>query len=174
MAVAKKTTKPSIKYQEQIHKAFAETLDKEKKEKFDKLAKENPELKDLAAFKQSSESVAISSGNFEICKFFFLNEDNGFDFSGKPHWKSVAQTVRANITAYNNFVTFEEDEEQGDFKIIYKALIKKLDEYFSLAAESALRQYYGDDYISFAEQLTEEKEKQQAARLATRKANSGK
>lgn len=173
MAVAKKTTKPSIKYQEQIHKAFAETLDKEKKEKFDKLAKENPELKDLAAFKQSSESVAISSGNFEICKFFFLNEDNGFDFSGSPHLKSVAQTVRANITAYNNFVTFEKEEEQTDYKKIYKALIKKLDDYFVLAAESALRQYYGDAYISFAEKFTKAEEKRQAARVAKRKANSG-
>lgn len=170
MAVAKekKTNKPStIK----IHKAFAEIIDKEKKEKFDKLAKENPELKNLAAFKQSPESVAISSGNFEICKFFFLNEDNAFDFSGSPHWKSVAQTVRANITAYNNFVAFEKDEEEADYKKIYKTLIKKLDEYFALAAESALRQFYGDTYISFAEKFTEEK--MQSARGSKRKANSG-
>lgn len=171
----KKPNKPStIKYQDAIHKAFAETIDKEAKEKFDKLVESNPELKDVAVFNQSKESAAISDSNIEICKFFFLSEDSAFDFSGKPHWKSVAQTVRANVTAYNNFVTFEEDEEQGDFKKIYKALIKKLDEYFSLAAESALREYYGDTYINFAEQLTEEKEKQQAARLATRKANSGK
>lgn len=149
----------AIKYQLSIHKAFAEYLDKENKEKFDNLVKENPELKDVAVFKQSAESVAISSGNFEICKFFFLNEDNGFDFSGEPHWKSVAQTVRANITAYNNFVAFEEDEEQADYKKIYKALIKKLDEYFALAAESALRQYYGDDYINFADDYTKRKAK---------------
>lgn len=164
----KRTNKPStIK----IHKAFAESIDKETKEKFDKMVEGNPELKDVAAFKQSPESVAISSGNFEICKFFFLNEDNGFDFSGSPHLKSVAQTVRANITAYNNFVTFEKEEEQADYKKIYKALIKKLDEYFSLAAESALREYYGDSYISFAEKFTEEK--MQSARGSKRKANSG-
>ena len=120
----------AIKYQLSIHKAFAESLDKENKEKIDNFIKENPELKDVAVFKQSSESVAISSGNFEICKFFFLNEDNGFDFSGEPHLKSVAQTVRANITAYNNFVTFEKEEEQADYKKIYKALIKKLNDYF--------------------------------------------
>lgn len=149
----------AIKYQLSIHKAFAESLDKENKEKFDNLVKENPELKDVAVFKQSAESVAISSGNFEICKFFFLNEDNAFDFSGSPHWKSVAQTVRANITAYNNFVAFEEDEEQDDFKKIYKTLIKKLDEYFALAAESALREYYGDSYISFADDYTKSKAK---------------
>lgn len=170
----KKPKKPEIKYQAQIHKAFAETIDKEAKEKFDKLVESNPELKDVVVFNHSKESAAISDSNIEICKFFFLNEDSAFDFSGKPHLKSVAQTVRANITAYNNFVTFEDEEEQADYKKIYKALIKKLDDYFALAAESALRQYYGDDYISFAEQLTEEKEKQQAARLATRKANSGK
>lgn len=149
----------AIKNQDKMHKAFAESLDKEAKEKFDKLAKENPELKNLAAFKQSPESVAISSGNFEICKFFFLNEDNGFDFSGEPHLKSVAQTVRANITAYNNFVTFEKEEEQADYKKIYKALIKKLDDYFELAAESALREYYGDSYISFADDYTKSKAK---------------
>lgn len=149
----------AIKYQLSIHKAFAESLDKENKEKFDNFIKENPELKDVAVFKQSSESVAISSGNFEICKFFFLNEDNGFDFSGEPHLKSVAQTVRANITAYNNFVTFEKEEEQADYKKIYKALIKKLNDYFELAAESALRQYYGDDYINFAEDYTKSKAK---------------
>ena len=149
----------AIKYQLSIHKAFAESLDKENKEKFDNFIKENPELKDVAVFKQSSESVAISSGNFEICKFFFLNEDNGFDFSGEPHLKSVAQTVRANITAYNNFVTFEKEEEQADYKKIYKALIKKLDDYFELADESALRQYYGDDYINFADDYTKRKAK---------------
>ena len=149
----------AIKYQLSIHKAFAESLDKENKEKFDNFIKENPELKDVAVFKQSSESVAISSGNFEICKFFFLNEDNGFDFSGEPHLKSVAQTVRANITAYNNFVTFEKEEEQADYKKIYKALIKKLNDYFELAAESALRQYYGDSYISFADDYTKSKAK---------------
>lgn len=149
----------AIKNQDKMHKAFAESLDKEFKEKFDKLVEGNPELKNIAAFKQSPESVAISSGNFEICKFFFLNEDNAFDFSGSPHWKSVAQTVRANITAYNNFVAFEEDEEQADYKKIYKALIKKLDEYFALAAESALRQFYGDSYISFADDYTKRKAK---------------
>lgn len=149
----------AIKNQDKMHKAFAESLDKELKEKFDKLVEGNPELKNIAAFKQSPESVAISSGNFEICKFFFLNEDNAFDFSGSPHWKSVAQTVRANITAYNNFVAFEEDEEQADYKKIYKALIKKLDEYFALAAESALRQFYGDDYISFADDYAKSKAK---------------
>lgn len=149
----------AIKNQDKMHKAFAESLDKEFKEKFDKLVEGNPELKDIAAFKQSPESVAISSGNFEICKFFFLNEDNAFDFSGSPHWKSVAQTVRANITAYNNFVAFEEDEEQADYKKIYKALIKKLDDYFALAAESALRQFYGDSYISFADDYTKSKAK---------------
>lgn len=149
----------AIKNQLSIHKAFAEILDKEAKEKFDKLVKENPELKDVAVFKQSPESVAISSGNFEICKFFFLNEDNGFDFGGSPHWKSVAQTVRANITAYNNFVTFEKEEEQADYKKIYKALVKKLDDYFALAAESALREFYGDSYISFADDYTKSKAK---------------
>lgn len=149
----------AIKNQDKMHKAFAEILDKEAKEKFDKLVKENPELKDVAVFKQSPESVAISSGNFEICKFFFLNEDNGFDFGGSPHWKSVAQTVRANITAYNNFVTFEDEEEQADYKKIYKALVKKLDDYFALAAESALRQFYGDSYISFADDYTKRKAK---------------
>ena len=149
----------AIKNQDKMHKAFAESLDKEAKEKFDKLAKENPELKNLAAFKQTPESAAISSGNFEICKFFFLNEDNGFDFSGEPHLKSVAQTVRVNITAYNNFVTFEKEEEQADYKKIYKTLIKKLDEYFALAAESALREYYGDSYISFADDYTKSKTK---------------
>lgn len=149
----------AIKNQDKMHKAFAESLDKEFKEKFDKLVEGNPELKNIAAFKQSPESVAISSGNFEICKFFFLNEDNAFDFSGSPHWKSVAQTVRANITAYNNFVAFEEDEEQADYKKIYKALIKKLDDYFALAAESALRQFYGDSYISFADDYTKSKAK---------------
>lgn len=162
----------AIKYQAQIHKAFAENIDKEAKEKFDKLVKDNPELKDVAIFKQSHESAVISEGNFEICKHFFLDEDSAFDFNGKPHGKTVAQTVKANIIAYNNFLKFEEDEEQEDYKKIYKSLIKNLDEYFSLAAESALREYYGDAYVDFAAKFTEAEEKKQAARVAKRKANS--
>ncbi len=163
----------AIKYQAQIHKAFADSIDKEAKEKFDLLIEANPELANVAVFKQSHEAAVISSSNYEICKQMFLDEDKAFSFSGaKPHRKNVKQTAKANLVAYNNFVTFLEDEDEGqeEYKKIYRALIKNLDEYFSLAAENALEDYYGDKYIEFAENFTEEEEKRQAARVAKRKA----
>lgn len=166
----------AIKYQSQIHKAFADSLDKEAKEKFDLLIEANPELANVADFKQSPEAAAISSSNLDICKYFFFDEEKPFRFSGdKERVKTVAQTVRANIVAYNNFVTFEkaeEEDKQEDFKKIYKSLIKNLDEYFSIAAEYALREKYGESYIDFAETFTKEEEKRQAARVAKRKAKS--
>lgn len=167
----------AIKYQSQIHKAFADSLDKEAKEKFDLLIEANPELANVADFKQSPEAAAISSSNLDICKYFFYDEEKPFKFSGdnKERVKTVAQTVRANVVAYNNFVNFEkaeEEDKQEDFLKIYKSLIKNLDEYFSIAAEYALKARHGDSYIDFAKNFTEEEEERQAARVAKRKAKS--
>ena len=163
----------AIKYQAQIHKAFADSIDKEAKEKFDLLIEANPELANVADFKQSPEAAVVSSSNLKICKHFFLDEKNAFSFSNdKERRKNVAQTVKANIVAYNNFVDFAGHEKEEDFKKIYKSLIKNLDEYFSLVAEFALREKYGESYIDFAETFTKEEEKRQAARVAKRKAKS--
>ena len=81
-----------------------------------------------------------------------------------------------------------EEEAFDDYKYVYLTIVDALEVYFSIAAESALREYF-TDYAEFADNFTKEEEKiqakrmakkhkteeekKQAARVAKRKANSG-
>lgn len=187
----KKPNKPSIKYQAKIHKAYSELIDKEAKDEANKALEElkqsHPNLQ--LAFKPSPLAEVLTKTNREICKALFVDseEPNAFSFN-KPRSKTVEQTVRANLTAYNNAKTALEEEAFDDYKYVYITIVDALEVYFSIAAESALREYF-TGYAEFADNFTKEEEKRQAernakkrkteeekkqaARVAKRKANSG-
>lgn len=191
-AKEKKPKKPEIKYQAKIHKAYSELIDKEAKEEANKALEElkqsHPNLQ--LAFKPSPLAEVLTKTNREICKALFVDSEESDAFSfNKPRSKTVEQTVRANLTAYNNAKTALEEEAFDDYKYVYKTIVDAYEVYFSIAAESALREYF-TGYAEFADNFTKEEEKRQAersakklkteeekkraARVAKREANSGK
>ena len=191
-AKEKKPKKPEIKYQAKIHKAYSEFIDKEDKAKalevLEELKKNHPNIS--LAYQPSPLAEVLTKTNREICKALFVDseESNAFSFN-KPRSKTVEQTVRANLTAYNNAKTALEEEAFDDYKYVYKTIVDAYKVYFSIAAESALREYF-TGYAEFADNFTKEEEKRQAersakklkteeekkraARVAKREANSGK
>lgn len=187
----KKPKKPEIKYQDKIHKAYSELIDKEAKaeaiEALECLKNTYPNVQ--LAFKPSPLAEVLTKTNREICKALFVDSEESDAFSfNKPRSKTVEQTVRANLIAYNNAKTALKEEAFDDYKYVYKTIVDALEVYFSIAAESALREYF-TGYAEFADNLTKEEEqkqaervakkrkteeeKKQAARVAKRKANSG-
>lgn len=191
-AKQKKPNKPSIKYQAKIHKEYSELIDKEAKAEANKALEElkqsHPNLQ--LAFKPSPLAEVLTKTNREICKALFVDseESNAFSFN-KPRSKTVEQTVRANLTAYNNAKTALDEETFDDYRYVYQTIVDAYEVYFSIAAESALREYF-TGYAEFADNFTKEEEKRQAersakklkteeekkraARVAKREANSGK
>ncbi len=167
----KKPNKPSIKYQAKIHKAYSELIDKEAKaeaiEALEGLKKSYPNVQ--LAFKPSPLAEVLTKTNREICKALFVDseESNAFSFD-KPRSKTVEQTVRANLTAYNNAKTALDEEAFADYKYVYQTIVDAYEVYFSIAAESALREYF-TDYADFADNFTKEEEKKQAERVAKKR-----
>ena len=171
----KKPKKPEIKYQAKIHKEYSELIDKEAKaeaiEALEGLKKTYPNVQ--LAFQPSPLAEVLTKTNREICKALFVDSEESGAFSfNKPRSKTVEQTVRANLTAYNNAKTALDEEAFDDYKYVYKTIVDAYEVYFSIAAESALREYF-TGYAEFADNFTKEEEKRQAARVAKRKANSG-
>lgn len=187
----KKPKKPEIKYQAQIHKAYSELIDEEDKAKalevLEELKKNHPNIP--LAYQPSPLAEVLTKTNREICKALFVDSEESDAFSfNKPRSKTVEQTVRANLIAYNNAKTALEEEAFDDYKYVYITIVDALEVYFSLAAESALREYF-TGYAEFADNYTKEEEKKQAeksakrlkteeekkraARAAKREANSG-
>lgn len=190
-AKEKKPKKPEIKYQAKIHKAYSELIDKEAKaeaiEALEGLKKTYPNVQ--LAFQPSPLAQVLTKTNREICKALFVDSEESDAFSfNKPRSKTVEQAVRANLTAYNNAKTALDEEAFDDYKYVYKTIVDAYEVYFSIAAESALREYF-TDYAEFADNYTKEEEKRQAersakklkteeekkraARAAKREANSG-
>lgn len=191
-AKEKKPKKPEIKYQKKIHKEYSELIDKEAKaeaiEALEGLKKTYPNVQ--LAFQPSPLAEVLTKTNREICKALFVDseESNAFSFN-KPRSKTVEQTVRANLTAYNNAKTALDEETFDDYRYVYQTIVDAYEVYFSIAAESALREYF-TGYAEFADNFTKEEEKRQAersakklkteeekkraARVAKREANSGK
>lgn len=191
-AKEKKPKKPSINYQAKIHKAYSELIDKEDKAKalevLEELKKNYPNIS--LAYQPSPLAEVLTKTNREICKALFVDseESNAFSFN-KPRSKTVEQTVRANLTAYNNAKTALDEETFDDYRYVYQTIVDAYEVYFSIAAESALREYF-TGYAEFADNFTKEEEKRQAersakklkteeekkraARVAKREANSGK
>lgn len=163
----------AIKYQQRIHKAFAEKLNEASKVEFEEMLKQFPKVR--AEFKPLEDEAAIEKGNFEICKFFYLESETkeGFEFKN-PRKKTVTETVRANVRAYQNILDTLEVEEDEEFSKIYKSLQKEYEKYFEVAAERCLGDYYGEEYTKFAEEFTKEEEAAQKKRVDTRKANQAK
>lgn len=150
----------AIKYQQRIHKAFAdEVLIAEKRQALEEALADKPEL--LAAMKdnpfESAEVDAIIGGNVAICEYFATKSEEGdaLVFSTE-HAKSVKQTVRANLNYYKNIVEFVGDEKEEPYAKIYSAILKKLDEYFENAAEDILADVYGEQYTAFFDAKTAE------------------
>lgn len=187
----KKPKKPEIKYQAKIHKEYSELVDKEAKadaiKALEEFKQSHPNVQ--LAIKPSPLAEVLTKTNREICKALFVDSEESGVFSfNKPRSKTVVQTVRANLTAYNNAKTALEEEAFDDYKYVYQTIVDALEVYFSIAAESALREYF-TGYAEFADNYTKEEEKRQAeksakklkteeekkqaARVAKRKANSG-
>lgn len=111
----------------------------------------------------------LTKTNLDICKALFVESEESGAFSfNKPRSKTVEQTVRANLIAYNNAKTALEEEAFDDYKYVYKTIVDALEVYFSIAAESALREYF-TGYAEFADNYTKEEEKKQAAKSAKRR-----
>lgn len=158
----------AIKYQQRIHEAYAAKIDEKAKAEFDKAREAFPNVP--MKFVPSDEATVLCNGNVEICEYFFLKSDirESFEFA-KARPKTVEQAVRANVTAYRAAQDALEVEDSEDYKKIYKALVKSYEDYFALAAESALREAY-TDYADFAAEFTSKEEATQAKRIAARKA----
>lgn len=169
-AKEKKPKKPEIKYQAKIHKAYSELIDKEAKaeaiEALEGLKKTYPNVQ--LAFQPSPLAEVLTKTNREICKALFVDSEESGAFSfNKPRSKTVEQTVRANLIAYNNAKTALEEEAFDDYKYVYITIVDALEVYFSIAAESALREYF-TGYAEFADNYTKEEEKKQTASAAKR------
>ena len=166
----KKPKKPEIKYQAQIHKAYSELIDEDAKAKaieaIEGLKKTYPNVQ--LAFQPSPLAKVLTKTNREICKALFVDSEESDAFSfNKPRSKTVEQTVRANLIAYNNAKTALEEEAFDDYKYVYQTIVDALEVYFSIAAESALREYF-TGYAEFADNYTKEEGKKRAASSAKR------
>lgn len=167
----KKPKKPEIKYQAKIHQAYSEFIDKEDKAKalevLEELKKNHPSIP--LAYQPSPLAKVLTESNLEICKALFVDSEESKAFSvNKPRSKTVEQTVRANLTAYNNVKTALEEEAFDDYKYVYKTIVDAYEVYFSIAAESALREYF-TGYAEFADNFTKEEEKRQAERVSKKR-----
>lgn len=133
-----------------LYKAFANHLDEERKKTYKELVAENPQIAEVAVFQSSPEVQAIRSGDVSICEHFALKSDlkEGLEFS-VPHSKSVTQTVRANIAAYNNILAALKEEKKPEYLKVYKSLKSAYDKYFALASEEVLEDVYGTEFTSF-------------------------
>ena len=170
-AKVKKPNKPKINYQAKIHKAYSEIIDKEAKaeaiEALEGLKKSYPNVQ--LAFKPSPLAEVLTKTNREICKALFVDSEESDAFSfNKPRSKTVEQTVRANLTAYNNAKTALDEEVFADYRYVYQTIVDAYEVYFSIAAESALREYF-TGYAEFADNYTKEEEKKQAERVAKKR-----
>ncbi|RGV39959.1 hypothetical protein, partial [Collinsella sp. AF14-35] len=165
------TTSARATYQATIHKKYAEFIDEEAKaeanEVLEGLKKTHPNVP--LVFKPSPLAEVLTKTNREICKALFVDSEESSAFSfNKPRSKTVEQTVRANLIAYNNAKTALKEEAFDDYKYVYKTIVDALEVYFSIAAESALREYF-TGYAEFADNLTKEEEQKQAERVAKKR-----
>ena len=155
--MAKKFTANS---QKKIHAQFADLLYKEEKAEFsealNKAKKENSEfVKFMSAPKPSNKVSAIQSGNVDICREFYLNDEVGeaFDYQGEPegfHARTPKENVELSLDYYYKVFENQLDEKkESSYKTDYEAIKKALESYFSRVAEDCLEDYYKDKYVSF-------------------------
>lgn len=148
----------TVKYQQRIHEAFAKSLCVDAEEKYKEFCekyKMYPQLlesADVSSF-MPEDAAAIATSNMAICEYFAITceEETGITFSKGEHFKTVAQTVRANLTYYKNLLQFIKDEKEEKYAKIYKAIKTKVEAYFETAAEDVLIDVYGEQYLEFFE-----------------------
>lgn len=71
-----------------------------------------------------------------------------------PHTKSVTMTLRSNLAAYRNFEQFLNEEPSDDYAAVYNKLMNDFEDYFVLASEDMLCDYY-TDYREFRDSYIE-------------------
>lgn len=145
----------TIKYQQRIHEAFAKEIAGNPAEEMKKAVEQFPNLKGRVSEIDfmKPEAAAIATSNMAICEYFAITceEETGITFSKGEHFKTVAQTVRANLTYYKNLLQFIKDEKEEKYAKIYKAIKTKVEAYFETAAEDILMDVYGEQYLEFFE-----------------------
>lgn len=156
-----------------LYRAFADHLDEKQKEELEafeasvaEFRAKNPTFNRKISVSSSEEAQAIRSGDVSICEFFCLESDlkDGLEFS-TPHAKSVAQTVRANVTAYKSILLALDEETNEDYKKVYKSLKSAYDKYFALAAEDVLEDVYGEEFTSFKAEYEAKHSKKKDSKL---------
>lgn len=149
-----------MKYQQRIHKAFAEYLNKDKKEKakarFEELKEQFPELAERVNETDfyADGVMPISTDNVTICEYFSMDT---------PH-------VGPNVQAYRTIERCSKAETNPEYQKVYKSLLASYKKYFALAAEDTLADYYGEEYTTFAAQESEKIEAEMKAAADKRKA----
>lgn len=145
----------AIKYQQRIHEAFAKEIAGNPAEEMKKAVEQFPNLKGRVSEIDfmKPEAAAIATSNMAICEYFAITceEETGITFSKGEHFKTVAQTVRANLAYYKNLLQFIKDEKEEKYAKIYKAIKTKVEAYFETAAEDILMDVYGEQYLEFFE-----------------------
>ena len=165
----------NVKQLTRVHKKFAsERLGSKAEAKADETIAEHPELEGirdvLVAQFSSDEDTAILGSPLDICEFFAAEKrTEGMEFS-VPHTKSVTRTLSANFAAYRNFKQLLKEEPSDDYKKFYDKLIKDFDEYFVLASEDMLCDYF-TGYREFRDAFIEEENARYKATAAKRKGN---
>ncbi|MGO5251183.1 hypothetical protein ACTQ2Q_07515 [Atopobiaceae bacterium LCP21S3_F11] len=149
----------NVKQLARVHKKFAaEYFDNDAEAKADEVITEHPELAairdTLIAQYSSDEDTAILGGALDICEFFSEeNRTQGMEFSS-PHTKSVTMTLHSNLAAYRNFEQFLNEEPSDDYAAVYNKLMNDFEDYFVLASEDMLCDYY-TDYREFRDSYIE-------------------
>lgn len=75
------------------------------------------------------------------------------------HTKSVSVTLGTNIQTYKSIKQFLEEETDDEYAAIYSNIASQLEDYFILASEDMLCNYY-TDYLEFRDSYIEKKRAQ--------------
>lgn len=179
----------AIKYQQQIHKAFANELAKDapSSEEFyselqKKILEEHPEAAALIKMPKgvknqlSPELAAIADSNEELCKYFYCSTNAPFSDKAKSSANAYSSAFSSADTVKTYYDTLKaarmllEEENDKDFKKVHKRTVDALETYFSLVAESVLSEYYGNQYAQFVKKFTKAEEQRQAELYKKRQA----
>lgn len=170
-----------MRYQQRIHKAFSDLLEKESgntaKEQYEKAIEQFPQLKGNISVDSfaTGEVAALRKNNAEICAYFACDSDYSKQLAEQfPHAlrRELSQTVRANVLAYRDIIEVLQHESDVEYLSIYKSLFNNYEKYFELAAEDILTSVYGAKYTDFAGKLTAEYAAKAKEAAAKRKAKA--
>lgn len=183
----------AIKYQQQIHKAFAKEQAKDapsSEEFYSELQKqileEHPEAAALLKMPKgvknqlSPELAAIADSNEELCKYFYCSTNIPFDdkaLSPANAYSSAfssAEVVKAYYDTLNTSRILLEEEVDETYRKVHKRVVDALETYFSNVAEYVLNEYYGNEYKVFVKKFTKAEEAHQQEQYKKRQATMAK